>query len=385
MNILKHIARWGKQLLLDLRENRRYRKYKAAKEFNSTHGCPHLTEKEKDEIDQYWSSYNVKFQDYEWHRMYYAVTGIHDPRFIPVPFAERVLYRYYNKQDFVRAYADKNMFQFYLPRMCFPTSIGERVNSRYYDKAGNSYGEELSQQYIDAVYTAFYEDTAGKTNEIVIKEAVGSKQGRGVKKCKITSKESLKAVIEQTISENFVLQIAVQQHPFFAQFNEDSVNIIRITTWRKGNEVFIFSPCVRFGIEGSPTDITYVNGTEIINAVKINNDGTIQKRYVTLSGEFFSLPDEIDTVVPEWECIIKQVSLNALELPYFDIVAWDITVNTDNQVICIEYNLKWPGILVYQYAHGPMFGEYTSEVLSFLKNEQNTRILPRCIRKNKKK
>ncbi len=381
MNILKRTVRRGKRWLLDLRENRRYREYKAAKEFNDTHGCPQLTEKEKNEIDQYWSPYNVKFQDYEWHRMYYAVTGIHDPRFIPVPFAERVLYLYYNKQSFVPAYADKNMFQFFLPRMRFPTSIGKRVNFRYYDNAGKCYGEELTQQYIDAVYTAFLESSKGKTNEIVLKEAVGSKQGRGVKKCKILSKESLNSLLAQNESENLSIQIAIQQHPFFSQFNEDSVNIIRITTWRKGNDVFILCPCVRFGIKGFHTDIAYVNGTEIINAVKINHDGTIQKKYVTLNGELFDLPDGIDTTVPEWENIIEQVRTNALELPYFDIVAWDITVNTDNQVICIEYNLKWPGTIVYQYAHGPMFGEHTNEVLSFLKNEQNMKYLPQCIKK----
>ena len=380
MNILKRIIWGGKRLLLDFRDNRIYQADKTAQRFNKTHGCPELTDEEKKEIDNYWSTYNIKFRNYEWHRMYYGVTGIHDPRFIPVPFAERVLYRYYNKQDFVPAYADKNMFQFFLPRMTFPTSIGKRVNSRYYDMMGNYYGEELTQKYVDAVYAAFIEKCQGKTNEIVIKEAVGSKQGRGVKKFAVISKESLNTLLTQSESKNYVLQIAVQQHPFFAQFNEDSVNIIRITTWRKENNVYILSPCIRFGIKGFHTDVAYVNGTEVINAVKINNDGTIQRKYVTLNGEWIDLPNGINTTIPEWKSILKSVRTNALELPYFDFVAWDITVNSDNQVVCIEYNLKWPGTIVYQYAHGPMAGEHTDELLSFLKDERNMNLIPPCIR-----
>ena len=377
---LKRIIGWGKRLLLDLRENRVYQNDKTAQRFNKSHKCPELTEEEKKEIDQFWSTYNVKFQEYEWHRMYYTVTGIHDPRYIPVPFAERVLYRFYNKQDFVPAYADKNMFQLFLPSMCFPTSIGKRVNSRYYDKAGNYCGEELTQKYIDAVYDAFLEDCDGRANEIVIKDAVGSRQGRGVKKSAITSKESLNQLLSQSASENIVIQMAVQQHPFFAQFNEDSVNIIRITTWRKENEVYILSPCIRFGIKGSHTDVAYVNGTEIINAVKINRDGTISRKYVTLNGEWADLPDGINTVVPEWESMLKYVKSNALALPYFDIVAWDITVDVNSKVVCIEYNLKWPGTIVYQYAHGPMAGDLTDDLLSFLKDKNNAQLIPPCIR-----
>lgn len=381
MIFLKHIIGRGKRLLLDFRENQVYQADNTARRFNKAHGCPKLTVAEKKEIDNYWSAYNVKFQDYEWHRMYYAVTGLHDPRFIPAPFAERVLYRYYNKQEFVPAYADKNMFQLFLPCMSFPTSIGKRVNSRYYDMIGNYYGEELTQQYVDAVYSAFIEKCQGKTNEIVIKEAIGSKQGRGVRKCAVLSKESLNTLLTRSESKNFVLQIAVQQHPFFAQFNEDSVNIIRITTWRKKNEVYVLSPCIRFGIKGSHTDVAYVNGTEIINAVKIDQDGAIQRKYVTLNGEWIDLPTWIDTTVPEWENILKRVRTNALELPYFDFVAWDITVDSDNQVVCIEYNLKWPGTIVYQYAHGPMAGEHTDELLSFLQDESNMRLIPSRIRK----
>ena len=57
MNILKRIIWGGKRLLLDFRDNRIYQADKTAQRFNKTHGCPELTDEEKKEIDNYWSTY----------------------------------------------------------------------------------------------------------------------------------------------------------------------------------------------------------------------------------------------------------------------------------------------------------------------------------------
>jgi hypothetical protein len=74
---------------------------------------------------------------------------------------------------------------------------------------------------------------------------------------------------------------------------------------------------------------------------------------------------------------------SALELRYFDVVGWDVTVDSDSRVICIEYNIKYPGTIIYQFAHGPFAGEKTNEFLSFLTSEENTRFIPKCIQLKK--
>lgn len=364
-------------------ENRKYRLSKTAKQYNNYHNSPILSLTDKKEIDQYWAKFNIKFENYEWHRMYYAVTGLHDPRFIPEPIAERVLYRFYNKQEFIPAYADKNMFYEFLPQMNFPVLIGKRVNSHYFDAKGTYYGETISDQLIDALYSDFEKKDKDTVREIIIKESLGSSQGKGVQKIRVDKREDIKSCLFENQSKNFVLQIAVQQHNFFEQFNKDSVNIVRITTWRKGNSVHILSPCIRIGIKGSHTDVSFVNGTEIVNAIKIEG-GKIANHYVTLEGKYYPLPDLYIKQVPHWEDMVNCVKENALKLSYFDIVGWDITLDKNNQVICIEYNIKWPGTVVYQFAHGPLAGDKTDELLSFLQDENNVKWIPKCIRKENK-
>ena len=364
--------------------NRAYRQNKAAKEFVAEHRCPALTKEEKREIDRYWAQYHVKYRNYDWHRMFYTVTGIRDPRFIPQPFAEKVLYPYYKKLSFSSAYADKNIYSTFLPELRFPTVIGKRMNSRYYDAEDRCYGSSVTDAFVERVYNAFLENNEnGKIKEIILKISIESSFGKGVRKLTVDSKETMSRILREDQSENYVLQMAVQQHPVFAQLNEDSVNIIRITTWRKDEEVYIFSPCVRFGIKGSHTDVAFRNGKEILNVLKIDPTGRLSDRYVTLEGEHIALPDGCEKQIPQWDEIVRTVKAAALKLKYFDIVAWDITVDDHGQVVFIEYNLNMPGTLIYQFAHGPLAGDHTDELLAFLKDKKNIKFIPTCIRSGK--
>ena len=216
---------------------------------------------------------------------------------------------------------------------------------------------------------------------IIIKEAVDTNTGRGVKKYTITSPNYLQETLESISSKNYVIQFAIEQHPFFSQFNKDSVNIIRLTTWRKDNVVHIFSPCVRYGIPGSATDVAYVDGEEIVNCVGIDSSGMVFNNGINLSGKVLSLNLK-ERQVPCWEEIVNLVVKNHLTMHYFDIIAWDITVDNESNVICIEYNIKSPGIQVYQFAHGPLAGEYSDEFLGFLQDiELQKKYLPWQIRK----
>ena len=70
------------------------KKYKLANTFLKNNPQPPLTISEKKEIDDFWAKYGVKYPDYSWFQMYYGVTGIHNPKFIPDPFVGGVLYAY---------------------------------------------------------------------------------------------------------------------------------------------------------------------------------------------------------------------------------------------------------------------------------------------------
>lgn len=265
-----------------------------------------------------------------------------------------------------------------MPCISFPETYGQIINGKYYDHKHRLYTKEELDVFCKSVYDYMAEQGE---DVIVVKKTVNTSQGKGVKKQKITSSTDLSILLKSMGSENCIIQKAIKQDPFFEQFNSSSVNIVRITTWRRGKEIVIFSPGIRFGLAGYNTDVAYVDGKEIINCIGIRSDGSIMDHSVTLAGE--NTPVHFaNSVVPKWDEMIETAKNGHLYLEYFDLVAWDMTVDADGHVICIEYNLYSPGSIVYQMAHGPLAGEYTDEFLSFLRKPSNQKkYLPRMIRK----
>lgn len=359
-------------LIADLKLRIRFhRGEKATREFVKTHACPPLSREDKRQIDEYWAQFGIRLRSYSSHQMYYAVTGVHDPRFIPKTISALTLVPHYNDLALTSAYSDKNRFTNIIPDMPFPKALGCRINRRYLDRDGVYYGEVLTDEYVRAIYQTLQQE---KIDSIIIKVAIGSCAGKGVRKFPIGSEDALRAALTEFDAANFIIQDVVKQHPVFAQLNESSVNIIRCTSWRNGDEVHIFSPCIRFGIPGSATDVAYKDGVEIVNCVAIAPDGRIHDHAVSLDGSKTPLA-LTDWYVPQWEQIVAKIRSEHRKMHHFGIIAWDITVNDQNEIVCIEFNLKRPGSIVYQFAHGPMAGEHSDAYLACLKDPHVRRTL----------
>ncbi len=359
MNV-KKIAK--KYLPIIAREIDSRRKYKAAATFLKEHPQSKLTIEEKKEIDNYWKKYNIKFPDYSWFEMYYGVTGIHDPRFIPDPILGRICYPYYNFASHIKGWDDKNVYEKLVPHATFPDSLCHCIKGTLYDCDWNSYNKDSIQQLANRI-TSELEGL----KEIICKETVESSFGKGVKLLKIEDKGDLCVFLNNHPSKNYILQKRVIQHPFFCQFNPTSANIIRIITWRSEGTIKILSASIRFGMEGSFTDVAFVNGKEIVNVVGINQNGNVKDRFVSLEGNNDNPPKIKEKKVPSWDRLHETVKKAHEDLLFFDYVAWDFMIDENGNPICIEYNINWPGTILYQFANGPLAGDYTDQFLSFLK------------------
>ena len=51
-------------------------------------------------------------------------------------------------------------------------------------------------------------------------------------------------------------------------------------------------------------------------------------------------------------------------LSNFAMIGWDFIANSSGEVVLIECNLNWSGILKYQEINGPFLGDYTEEILN---------------------
>lgn len=364
------IVQFVRRVISIIRRERFCRKrYAIAVAFLKEHPQPKLTSEEKKEIDAFWKEYGIKYPDYSWFEMYYGVTGIHDPRFIPDPIMGKICYPYYNFRTHLQGWDDKNVYEKLVPHATFPYSLCHCINGKFYDHKWNYYNRENFQQLADKIFLDLGNDT-----NIVCKEACNASSGKEVKLIEIRSVGDILDIINNHNSKNYIIQKKVTQHPFFNQFNPTSANIIRIISWRYDGVVNILSASIRYGIEGSFTDIAFVNGKEIVNVVGIDNNGYVKNRFFNLEGNNTDFPRLSERKVPSWDRLLEIVKNAHQDLLFFDFVAWDFMIDDKGNPICIEYNINWPGSILYQYAHGPLAGKYTAQFLDFLKTTPSSTI-----------
>ena len=329
---------------------------------------PPLSAADKQEIDRFWNHYGVKFDDYSWFQMYYGVTGIHDPRFIPDPIARFALFRHYNDAQSIPGWDDKNLYETTLPDTRFPTTLAHIYHGEIYDSAWKYHSPDNLQALSESIF-----DQLGNDRDLVIKITKGSYAGKGVRLVHADSPADVKKVLEENSGGNFVVQKRIFQSEFMSQFCSTSVNIFRIITWRHQGDIKVLSSSIRFGLEGHFTDVCFIDGEEIVNVVGVKPDGTVKERYGSFRGLCPVTVNLTERCAPNFDKVIAMALEGHKRLYPFDIVGWDITLGQAGEPVCIEYNVSTPGTILYQYANGPFGGEYTEELLAFLLDDNNRR------------
>lgn len=324
---------------------------------------PELTNYEKKEISSYWAQFGIKIYDYDWHRMYYHATKIHDPRFVPDLVAGLVVYEFYNDKVFENTWRDKNMFERLLPDVPMPKTLGKRIRGRFFHEDIGYIENNIS--LIEKIGCC-----VKSGDSIIIKNTRDTGFGKGVRKYLINEKKDIiNAFAEWEKCENFIVQECVNQHEILKSFNKNSSNMIRVCSWRYGNKVDILFAAARVGVEDSITDISFVSGEERVNIIGISN-GYFKDKMIDQDGQLIKYLDGV-IKVPSWEKIVDIIKKNHLLIDNFDIIGWDFTINENGEPICFEWNISWPGTVLYQYANGPLYGDKTEKIFEFLENEIN--------------
>lgn len=336
---------------------------KIASDYCDRLSLPDLSIEEKKQIFQYWAQYGIRIHDFNWHRMYYHITNNHDPRFIPDLVAGLVVYEYYNNSAHLDTWRDKNMLHRLLPGLPLPKTLGRKIRGRYYHDELGAFTEEDIIKFAQAIW-----DTLGQEDDIIIKNALHSDFAM----YHIKNAEDILNLLAQYRSfSDFIIQLSVRPHEVIASLKASSSNIIRICSWRHGNQVDIVYSAARVTAANSFADDNLSKGDKHINFVGISEDGALASKMLDPYGRttrFFLEKVEI----PSWEKIIETIKKNHLLVDNFDMIGWDFTVDENGNPVCLDWNIEWPGTVLYQIANSrPLFGNKTDEVLSFLKDEKN--------------
>lgn len=316
---------------------------------------PVLNGEQKKLIQSYYKQFGYKVST-DWHDYYTSLTGLYSEKYIPADLMYTQIVPYLNYMPFELAYQDKNSYWRLLPNVIQPKCILQRVHSFFYD------GNHIPITKERAV------DICAHIDEVIIKPTIDSCQGHGVKLLKNIEKGvtedgiTIEDIFEK-YGNDFIIQERVKQSDFLSSLNESSLNTMRILTFRKDNEIIVLSTAIRIGGKGSVTDNGYGGGF----CCGILQDGTLKDiGYRLTTGERITQlqngKDLKGLRIPHFNKVLEKAKELHLSLPYLRIIGWDFTLNKENEPVFIEMNTL-PGLYIMQLNNGPVFGDYTDEVL----------------------
>ena len=320
---------------------------------------------ERNAVRNYWRQFGVAHVNPDWYRLFKALTGAVDPRFIPEETFRTRIEPMLCRRDVSAAYHDKNQLDRLLPAVPRPRTI-----------LRNIYGAYADEHYRPIERAAVMSHLRDRSGPHFLKPAIsGTGSGHNVARVEIEpagfrigqTMWSLEDV-ERTYVQDFVLQEGVRQHSSLAVWHPASLNTLRIITLRFGDRIRTVAATLRVG-NGSHVDNGHAGG--LLCGVSVADGATTKfavdvcfRRFDRhpLSGEHFD-----GRVVLAFDAV-KELALQVhARLPYFDVVSCDIALTEDRSPCLVEVNTFGQGVEPHQFLKGgPLFDADTDAVLALI-------------------
>jgi len=346
---------------------KRYRMWCTNKSFRhyskllKMHGIPRkkLTSEQKKQVDAIWKG--VGKYDYKTHRLVYSVTGKFDPKVMSEKLFRSKIEMELNEQTFKNAWSDKSYFSWWFDKSLFPVNIVANINGTYYNNDYDVVTEDEALQIIS------------KHDKAIIKPSLDTGFGKGVsliEDCK--SADAVKGILGK-YGKNFVVQEVLKQHPMLASFNPSSVNVVRFISMFIDGEVYPVMCALRCGGEGSISDNNITKDGMGMFVIGIDENGNLRDRAYHSCGKSITVCPNGEEFAgkpfPSYDKMVATVKECHKKLPYFRFVGWDFAIDSEGNPRIMEYNIKGPGVLYYQYVNGPLLGKYTDMIVERFKKK----------------
>ena len=310
-----------------------------------------LSKQQEKEIYKYWGKFTDDF-DIAYHRYYIDRTGKFDVRFIPDDIFAGYIDGYLNNRAIEPGIADKNYFDMYLRGFRMPKTYVHFINGIYEDESYNIISKEKAL------------DILSEKEKITVKPSMSSYGGKNVFFFENATRDEIKRYVNNAPCQNLIFQETIKQSSKTAKLHPESLNTIRIMTLILDNDVKLLPCSFRMGVGKSRVDNASNGGIYC----KINDDGTLSEvAYNTLGEKFISHPDggKFNQVRFDFMDKIKQLVKKAAQrFPHFRLIGWDIAIDENDEPLIIEANLTMSSLDVIETVCGPLFGEYTEQVLN---------------------
>lgn len=240
-------------------------------------------------------------------------------------------------------FSDKNYADLIMSGMIFPKAVVRRIHGQFFDAERRP----IAQADALALMKPY--------GELVFKQTIGGFHGHGIRLVSAAEYES----VLLSHGPDYVVQERVRQHETFAYFNPSSVNVLRVTSlcWR--GDVYILGGILRAGAPGAFCDHENKDGKTYLS-IPLAGDGAILPRacdvdYGHVYGDCHGIP--IRGQIPRYEDIKTLVRQEHSRWPHYGLIGWDITVDENDRIVCMEFNTKFPGLTGTQAALGPVLAQ----------------------------
>ncbi|MDR2887501.1 MAG: hypothetical protein LBV26_05815 [Bacteroidales bacterium] len=302
--------------------------------------------------------------DVKWLKIYGSVSGLWDRRYVSERIYYSIIEPCLNNKAFAKAYNDKNFYWKTIDSALLPETFVKNINGVFYNSKNAAI--DLNEAC----------RTVEQAESFIIKPSVDSGGGKAVRLYRrvgdvFSDKEGCAVKTEELFRnyrKNFTVQKVIKQHEFYACFNATSLNTVRIFTYRSvaDEQVHVLHSVLRAGRAGSVTDNQASGGF----ACGVTDDGCLTGKAVNKAGSSFrevnGVKLEEDLRLPGFESMKKTAKRIAKEFAYSRLLGFDMCVDAEGEVKLIEVNNVNNEINFYQMLNGPLFGEFTKEVLEWV-------------------
>lgn len=307
----------------------------------------------------YFKKYGFKVSE-AFAAVYEKANGISSDRYIPASLYFYYISPFLLNMNLTLSYVDKNNYPRLFPNVKQPETLFHNINRKFYNCLGGGI------LVIDDVIK-----TLAGTNQFIIKPAIESGRGRDVAFIQDYISETSIADLLKKYDSDYIIQLVVKQHHTLSLLNPTSLNTCRVYTYLPvgSSEYVVLGAAVRFGGKGAYRDNACTGG----GFCKVHKDGRIDDRicqYRFIGRRSLKAEKNLtDLYFPSFDKVIDTCLNLHKQLPYMDLVGWDIAIDEDGNPVLIELN-QYPDCEFIQLFNGPMFGEYTDDLLTAISKSE---------------
>lgn len=307
-----------------------------------------LTVEQKKQVQDLWHG---QVKCFDTHELAYSVTGCFDPYICSEMLFRTKIELQLNNFQLKWGWSDKNYFDFYFPSEPMPTTVLRNVNGTFLDHNFRPIASEEALKLLN------------QYDKLIVKPSIENGFGRSVKLYQNGEYEQ----IFREFRQNYLIQELFVQHESVSVLNPSSVNVIRVISLNLNGKVAPVNCALRCGSAGSIADNHITPDGRGMFIVGVEKDGTLKDKAIYSCGEWISQAPNgqefAGKVLPNFDKALEMTTRIHEQLPHFGFIAFDVCLAEDGTPAIMEYNIKGPGILYYQYVNGPLLGDRTQEVI----------------------